>query len=394
VLVDGAIPGERVSARIDRIRRGVAFARTVAVEAPSPDRVEPDADRACGGCLYAHMAYRRQLEIKSQVVADAFDRIGHVSLPGAVAVAGSPRDGYRMRARLHCRNGHIGFFREGTHDICDARSTRQLLPATSDVIDRLQAALSFVPAATPLEIVIAEDVSGSQRVVHFENLLPDASRLPGLASCSKDVTGMTAASAAGRIFVLSGDPYVSDRVNVPGAQAFEIRRHVLAFFQGNRFLLNDLVSHVVQQIPTGSTMLDLYAGGGLFSISAARLRAAQVTAVEGDPVAADDLAANAAVAGTAVAAVHEAVETYTGSADARADVVLVDPPRAGMTPEAIRGVVKVGARRIVYVSCDVATLARDARRLIDAGYEIGQSAGFDLFPGTPHVETVVVLDRP
>src|SRR5215212_10437211 len=103
VLVAGAIPGERVRARIDRIGKGVAYAETIDLESGSPDRREFAGDRLCGGCLYSHMTYGRQLEIKSQVIADAFHRIGRMPLRATVTVAASPEEGYRMRARLHVR---------------------------------------------------------------------------------------------------------------------------------------------------------------------------------------------------------------------------------------------------------------------------------------------------
>src|SRR5580698_6477989 len=113
VLVSGAIPGERVVARVERVGKGVAYAGTVEIEEPSADRRAPSADPLCGGCLYSHIAYPRQLEIKSQVIADAFKRIGRLQLPAPAAVTGSPEDGYRMRARLHVRDHRFGFFREG-----------------------------------------------------------------------------------------------------------------------------------------------------------------------------------------------------------------------------------------------------------------------------------------
>ena len=126
ILVSGAIPGERVRARLTRVTKGVAHAETVGIDEPSPDRRDA-ADRLCGGCLYAHIAYPRQLTIKSEVIADAFKRIGRIELPAPVTVAASPEEGYRMRARLHARGSRLGFFREGTHDLCDAKTTRQLL---------------------------------------------------------------------------------------------------------------------------------------------------------------------------------------------------------------------------------------------------------------------------
>ena len=154
VLVDGAIPGERVVARIERIGRGVAFAQTIEPELASPDRRGIAVDRLCGGCLYAHIAYERQLEIKAQVIRDAFVRIGRLPAPDVSAVAASPVRGYRMRARLHVRNRRIGFFREGTHEVCDARSSGQLLPrrATSSSVSRPRCGLPReVPARSRLQ---------------------------------------------------------------------------------------------------------------------------------------------------------------------------------------------------------------------------------------------------
>jgi 23S rRNA (uracil1939-C5)-methyltransferase len=393
VLVAGALPGERVSARIDRVGKGVVYAETVAVDEPSPDRRDPPTDPLCGGCLYAHISYQRQLEIKSLVIADAFGRIGRLSLPAPVPVAASPTDGYRMRARLHRRGKRLGFFREGTHDVCDARPTGQLLPATCDLLDAIGAALGGMPTDTVREVEVTENVDASERVVHLHTVVDSQTLSLDLASSTTEhLTGVTMAAAAG-CRVLRGSAYVTDRLVLADETDIQIRRHVLAFFQGNRFLLRDLAEHVSAQVPERGTVVDLYAGGGLFSVAAARLRHALVTAVEGDRVAADDLTANASLTGGAVTSVHQSVEAFTPAVRSNPDVAIVDPPRTGMSKEALANLVRLRAARVVYVSCDVATLARDARRLVDSGYEITQAHGFDLFPNTPHVETVVVFEK-
>jgi 23S rRNA (uracil1939-C5)-methyltransferase len=121
-----------------------------------------------------------------------------------------------------------------------------------------------------------------------------------------------------------------------------------------------------------------------------------VTAVEGDRFAASDLEVNAAASGASLTLVHQPVEVFVARARSRPDrplTVIVDPPRTGMSRDALDGLLRLQAARIVYVSCDVATLARDARRIVDAGYAIDRADGFDLFPNTPHVETVVVFLR-
>jgi len=393
VLVSGAIPGERVRARIERIGKGVAFAETIAVEEPSPDRRQPFADPLCGGNLFGHISYRRQLDIKSQVIADAFARIAHVTLPTTVAVAASPEDGYRMRARLHVRGHRIGFFREATHEVCDVRATRQLLPATCDTLDRVSAAIGSLGLDDIHEIELSENVGATERVVHVETAAPlDRRVLEKVLS----VEGLTPG------------PYVNEALVIGGA-TLKLRRHVLAFFQGNRYLLQDLVAHVTDRVPLGTALVDLYAGAGLFSVAAAVLRGAWVAAVEGDRFAADDLLANGAACGAQVNTTKGSVERFVAgcarfterltSTPARQpgtpkfETVLVDPPRTGMSRGALEDMLRIKAARVIYVSCDVATLARDARRIVDAGYAISRADAFDMFPNTPHVETVLVFDR-
>jgi tRNA/tmRNA/rRNA uracil-C5-methylase (TrmA/RlmC/RlmD family) len=168
---------------------------------------------------------------------------------------------------------------------------------------------------------------------------------------------------------------------------------VLSFFQGNRYLLPDLVSSVADAIVPGDRVIDLYAGVGLFSVAAAVARHATVIAVEGDPVASSDLGVNVRELEGAVEAVHQSVETFTARSRVVPDLLLVDPPRTGLSKEALAGVIRMAAPRVLYVSCDTPTFARDARRLLDAGYVIERMEGFDLFPNTPHVETVALFER-
>jgi len=381
VLVGGAIPGERVTARIERVGKDVLFADTVTPDEPSPDRRPVSSDPLCGGCLYAHIGYTRQLAIKSDVIADAFARIGHVELPGPVRVAPSPEEGYRMRARVHVRGQQYGFFREGTHDICDARATRQLLPASCDMLDRLTAALRSVGAGSTLglrEIELSENVDASGRAVCLE------------MANALDVRTMQRLSQTEGLTGFGPQATVIDTVTVDGVPLV-LRRNVLAFFQGNRYLLQDLVAHVVGQVPVGVSVVDLYAGAGLFAVGASACRRASVKAVEGDRVSAADLTVNAAAHD--IEARHEPVEAFLAALRRAPDALIVDPPRTGMSREALDGVIRLRAGRLIYVSCDVATLARDSRRLTAAGYVVARADAFDLFPNTPHVETVVVFDR-
>src|SRR6185295_5477332 len=141
VLVLGAIPGERVHARVDRVEKRLAFADVVEVLEPSPDRRDVAGDPLCGGCVFAHIAYPRQRSIKSEIIADAFARIGRMPLAAPVEVLESPESGYRLRARLHVRDGRAGFYREASHQLCDPRTTGQLRPDSLDAIEAAIAAL-------------------------------------------------------------------------------------------------------------------------------------------------------------------------------------------------------------------------------------------------------------
>ena len=227
---------------------------------------------------------------------------------------------------------------------------------------------------------------------HFVGAAPPFERL----AATDGLTGLAAPGA------VHGDVYVTDTIAIDAHPPIALRRHVLAFFQGNRYLINQLAAHVVAHVPRGGPVVDLYAGVGMFALAAAATRDARVTAVEGDRLAAADLAANAATNG-AVDAVHQSVEAYLagGVRDVRLEpdregdgpTLIVDPPRTGLSREALDGICRQGAPRIVYVSCDAATLARDARRIVDSGYTLVRVDGFDLFPNTPHVETVTVFDR-
>jgi 23S rRNA (uracil1939-C5)-methyltransferase len=387
VLVANAIPGERVTARVERVGRGVVYAYAVSVDEPSADRREPFPDPACGGCAYSHIAYSRQVELKALVVADAFARVGKLRTPGPIPVTASEADGYRMRARLHRKGRAIGFYREGTHELCSARDTRQLLPATCEALDGINRLLQDKSVHAVATIEVAENVDGSERVVHLEPMLPaDAARLESM-DCPPLITGVTGGGGT-----LTGAPHVTDVLTIDGHR-IALRRHVRTFFQGNRYLLAVLVQHVIGHLRPGGEVIDLYAGAGLFAVSVASVLGSEVTAVESDAVAARDLADNSATSRAKVTAIRQPVELFTaGHRGSAPGAVIVDPPRTGLSPDAVAGLIGLSAARIVYVSCDVATLARDARRLVDGGYQLGRLAAFDLFPNTPHVETVAIFD--
>ena len=421
VLVAGAIPGETVRARVDRVVAHTAQAEVVEVLDASPDRRQVAGERGCGGQVLAHVVYGRQCRLKAEILQDACSRIGRLPLDRPDVVP-SPEHGYRMRARLHGHAGRLGFHREGTHQICDAEATGQLLPATVAWVRNVES-LCGSGDLDVAAVELTENVAGTGRACHLELRRPPRhAAIESLAGGAQDAVswsldprsgwgtegrtesarsrrrqspGRGSQSHVSEDAVVHGDAALVDAVHPgDGAPPVALRRHARAFFQGNRFLLDPLVQHVVAAAVEGP-VLDLYAGVGLFGLSAAAAGRGQIVLVEGDAVSGADLLENAApFAGATVWPVP--VEDFLGSAAATRHTprtVIVDPPRTGMLPDVARAIIALAPRRVVFVSCDPATFARDARVLADAGFSLSAVTLFDLFPGTAHVESVGIFDR-
>lgn len=394
LLVAGGIPGERVAARVERVEKRLAFAVAGDVIESSPDRRAASFDPACGGCSYAHIASPRQRVLKGEIIADAFARIGRHPLPGPVAVAGSPESGYRMRARLHVQGRRAGFYLEGTHRLCDAAATAQMLPETTAAIAAaLEALGEAADAVAAVEVI--ENVAGDERALHLEMrgaaAIPAASLAAAVAAGG--LTGCSARTETGA-FSKSGDPAVGDPLPVlTGGRAASgvLRRQAVSFFQGNRHLLPALVGFVMDAVPAERQVLDLYAGVGLFAVSLAAAGREGIVAVEGDREGGADLLRNAAPWPAGIHARVAMVEDHLRRDRSRPGTVIVDPPRVGLSRDVLDALPRLGAGRILYVSCDPPTMARDARHLLDAGYRLESVTGFDLFPNTPHVESVALF---
>jgi len=398
ILVAGAIPGERVAVRIERVAKGVTFAETVDVLSASPDRRLPGSDPKCGGDVLAHIDYGAQLRIKTEIVHDAFSRIGRLPLTEVPAIVPSPPHGYRLRARFHVDGSRIGFYREGTHQICDAGATRQLSEGASEWIASASQLLRDAGLSGLAAVELTENVSGSERACHLE--LHRGATARAFAPLAGGLTGLSARlSDAADVVTLDGTATVTDHLPIGeaggGDQPLVLRRDVRSFFQGNRFLVSPLVRHVLAAVPAGP-VVDLYAGVGLFGLSLAS-RGREVTLVEGDPVSGADLRRNAGEAGPHVSVENRSVESFVGSRRFSRLVpeatVIVDPPRTGLSPEALSSLTAAAPPRLVYVSCDPATLARDSRRLADAGYGLSTLTLFDMFPNTAHIESVALFGR-
>jgi 23S rRNA (uracil1939-C5)-methyltransferase len=389
VLVWGAIPGERVRARIERSSKGVLFAETLEVISPSPDRRAAVADWRCGGNVLAHVTYERQLQIKSEIIRDTFARIGRLPLAVAPAVMASPEEGYRMRARLHVRGSRIGFMREGSHEICAVAPTRQMLNATIEWIEAAEHRLRADGLRGLTSIEIAENIAATERACHFE-LEPGSNPRAFAGLVTEAITGLSVQVLDRHgIETIAGIPTVSDSIG-----SLVLKRDVRAFFQGNRFLLEPLVRRVSSLVPADGPVFDLYAGVGLFGLSLAAAGRGEITLVEGDAVGAHDLEENARPFAESARVERSSVEDFLRrNTPPSTATFIVDPPRTGMSRETVGYVLRAKPTRLIYVSCDVATFARDARLLVDAKYTLEEISAVDLFPNTAHVETIAVLQR-
>jgi 23S rRNA (uracil1939-C5)-methyltransferase len=396
VLVAGGIPGERVRARIERVEKRLAFASATAILDPSPDRREGVADPSCGGVVYSHIRYERQRALKAELIADAFARLGRLPIDHPIPVESSPEHGYRMRARFHVRGRRAGFYREGSREVCDPAPSALVTPASLAAVEAVVASLARDGAA-PVTIQLTENIPGAERALHVDVAFGARLSEPALAraTAAAGLTGCTGRTPAG-VLMSAGNATVADTfatLTAGRATGGELRRHPESFFQANRFLLAPLVSHVLDAIPGSGRVLELYAGVGLFALALAACGRDGITAVEGEASSGRDLRDNAAAFGDAVHVVIGGVEEHLASSREGAATIVVDPPRSGISRPAMEAIARRGATRIVYVSCDAPTMARDARRLVDAGYRITSLRGFDLFPNTPHVETAGVFEQ-
>ena len=397
VLVRGAIPGERVTAWIERAEKRMAYAVAREVLEPSPDRRAGIADPLCGGALYSHIAYPRQLAIKSDVVRDAFARLGKYPIDHPIDVAASQEEGYRMRARFHVHGARAGFYREGTHALCDAAPTRQLRAEALAAVTAVAEVLHREAAGAVTEIAITENLPGTERAAHLEIAPGGQISEPQLQKAveAAGLRGISARDMRTGQPVIAGLPIVTDLLaDISGGRVTEgtLQRHAESFFQGNRYVLSALVGAVLDATPGTGEVLDLYAGVGLFSVALAALGRLEITAIEADRASGGDLRENARAQAPRLTARIARVEDYLQSRKGSSPAtVIVDPPRTGLSKEAGEGIMRLGPARIVYVSCDPPTLARDARRLLDAGYRLESLRAFDLFPNAPHVEALAVF---
>lgn len=409
IFVAGGAPGDRLRVRVQEDRGRWARAELVSVLRPGPDRRTPPCPLAgrCGGCQWQHVTEEAQRAAKRQAVEDALRRIG--ALPDVVVPplpAAGPSLGYRRRARLQIRwrdgSPIVGFHAPGSHAIVDVPACIQMSEGLRRAHTALRRALEKagpIPGVEEADLAVGAEDGPGVAAFHLARRAPAASRarLGELASASVaagDLQGVAVLGAGNRLAGAWGDVTIAHHVPagaLPGAP-YTLRQRAWAFAQASWEANVLLVRAVIEALgdPPPARLLELYAGSGNFTLPLSA-RCAELTAVEGDPQAAADLRENLARAGRRVRVMAAPVERALGRAP-RAEAVLLDPPRAGAAT-ALPAILARRPRRIVYVSCDPATLARDLRSLARAGYAVPEVRALDLFPQTYHVETVATCVR-
>jgi len=367
VFVPETAPGDRV--RVERVEEHARFARGRLREVlrPGAGRVEPPCPvfGTCGGCAWQHIAYEEQVRAKAAILRDAFERLGGLAVPDPLPFTPSPSPyAYRARARVRVEGGRAGFRQRRSHALCAVERCPVLTPPLEDALRALSQAAAR-GEARPGEWELAAGDGGSVRRVRLGAGRPARSR----------ALWMRTRRGALRIS--------------PGV-----------FAQAHAGLADALVDAVVGAAAPpgaeGGLALELFAGAGLLTLGLVE-RFDRVVAVESHPAAARDLAANLAAAGALPGAAEVCArrsESLLASWDGapRPDAVVLDPPRAGLGRGGAAALARLRPRRVAYLACDPATLARDCAALVADGYALTGLRGFDLFPQTPHVEALAQLE--
>ena len=421
-FIKDAVIGDRVRAKIMKMKKNYGFARLMEVLTPSPDRVEPlcPVARQCGGCQIQAMSYEAQLAFKTRKVENNLKRIGKFEeIPMESIIGMEDPFHYRNKAQFPFgknRDGKIitGFYAGRTHSIIENTSCHLGKEVNEKILEKILAWMNAFHVepyneATGKglmrhslircgfrtgEIMVCLVING-RKIPGEEALVDSLKIIPGMTSISLNVNKEKTNVILGReVINLWGRPYIEDYI---GEVKYQISP--LSFFQVNPVQTERLYGKALEYAGlTGEeTVWDLYCGIGTISLFLAR-KARKVYGVEIIPDAIEDARRNASLNG------FTNTEFYVGKAEevlpekyekegVRADVIVVDPPRKGCDETLLSTMVKMQPERIVYVSCDSATLARDLRYLCDNGYELKRVCPADMFPQTVHVEVVCCLHR-
>ncbi|MDQ4049835.1 MAG: 23S rRNA (uracil(1939)-C(5))-methyltransferase RlmD [Actinomycetota bacterium] len=417
VFVRSTVPGDRVRVVVEKAKRSFAEAGVVELLEPSPERIEPRA--AHPGAPWQVLPYERQLQVKEEQVRDALSRFGGFQDPPVEAIVPAIETfRYRNNVEYSFGSGEdgklaLGFHRAGRWDVID--DVREDILA-SERVDGLREAVREWCGAHGLEpydrasrrgllrnLVVREGRRTGHlqaRLVTSEGPFPAdelAAAVPADSTLWTQAEGVAETTREGKTRVLDGSASLEEQLEVAGERLrFGISPD--AFFQTNTEMAERLYAAAIELagLSGRERVFDLYCGIGAIGL-ALSLRAGEVVGVDVVERAVADAIQNAKLNGI------DNARFYAGDVrtamrplleeEGSADVVVVDPPRAGLSQKVVRRVLETGARRIVYVSCNPTTLAPNARQMADAGYELRTVRPVDMFPQTPHIESVALLDR-
>ncbi len=396
VLTPRVLPGERAEVEEVRRQKGVVHARPLRILEPSSERIEPLCGYfgRCGGCQYQHLPHASQVGAKTEILRETLRRLGRVKWDEAIPAHSGPAWNYRNQAQLKLGkppNGapSLGFFEAESNRLIAIDACPILSPRLNSLLAVLRSEPWISALANSREVeILADDrdekvmltLAGSWDAQEAEALAHRClAELPSVATVA--ITG----DASVRVF---GEPHLTYHVG-----DFAYRVSPTAFFQSARALLSDLVA-AVNGKESGAVAIDLFAGVGLFSLPLA-MRFEQVIAVEAHPQAAADLAANLrTVPGKKIRAVAgSAFDFLRRCAQMDPDLVVMDPPRAGVGAATLKLLLALRPKRLHYVSCSPPTLARDLGFLLQHGYRLESLELFDCFPQTYHIESLARLSR-
>ena len=419
VFIPNAVAGEKVRVRVEKAQKTWAAGKIVEILEKSPHRVNRECEVAklCGGCDFWHMDYAEETRLKAERVKNCLNRIGGENLAEVPILAAPDCHGYRNKAQypVAVKKGraYAGFYRAGTHDVVENARCR-ILPEEIDaakdaVIDYVnQYRVSVYDEATGKgllrhiyvrrgavsgQVLVCLAVNG-EKIPRPEALIQRLNGIPGFTTLVLSVNTKRGNAVLGdRFLTLHGPGYIEDTLC-----GLNFRLSPRSFYQVNHHQAQRLYEMAISQaeITKADTVLDLYCGVGTITLAMAGA-AGKVIGVEVVPQAVADARDNAVRNGITNA------EFFCGDAGqaaleleksgVRPDVVVVDPPRKGLNADTIEALHRMSPRRIVYVSCDPATLARDVALLKERGYALKTAAAADLFPRCAHVETVVLLSH-
>lgn len=416
VFVHGALRGEKCRVLILKTLKSVAFAKVLEVIEPSSERITPDCPYfpRCGGCTYRHIRYEEELRLKKQRVQDNLSRIGGSDVTVEEILGARDTLRYRNKAQYPVsKDGAVGFYRARTHEVIECEHCLLVKPEADAAAEALREYMQSCRVAGYDEktgrglvrhLYVRSNAAGESLVCVLVNgdKLPKEDRLVTLLrdACPK-CTGIVLGTNTKKGNVILGDRYRtlwgSDRLeDTLCGKTF--RLSVPSFYQVNRVQAERLYAKAIEfaSLTGQETVLDLYCGAGTITLALSD-HAKKVLGAEIVPEAIGDARENAARNGVKNA------EFFCGDAsdvakklareNLRPDVITVDPPRKGLAADVVESIAEMQPGRVVYVSCDSATMARDVKRLADLGYTAQRACAVDMFPRADHIETVVQLVR-